>query len=137
MGRRLTVDLLSYLGAHFDRIRLLVVATYRGTELELSANPFRGVSRELQAHNLGREIALDFLSRDDIREHLALEFPNHRFPAELLSVIHEKTEGNPLFMVDLVRDLRDRGLIKADGDGWVLAKPAPTSRGRCPRRFEA
>ena len=27
-------------------------------------------------------------------------------------------------MVDLVRDLRDRGLIKADGDGWVLAKPA-------------
>ena len=49
----LTVDLLSYLGAHFDRIRLLVVATYRGTELELSANPFRGVSRELQAHNRG------------------------------------------------------------------------------------
>ena len=79
MGRRPTVDLLSYLGAHFDRIRLLVVATYRGTELELSANPFRGVSRELQAHNRGREIALDFLSRDDIREHSRSSFPTIAF----------------------------------------------------------
>jgi predicted ATPase/tRNA A-37 threonylcarbamoyl transferase component Bud32 len=118
-----TVDLIAYIAAHFDRLRLLVIATYRGTELALAAHPFRGVSRELQGRNLSREIALEFLTRDDIAEYLALEFPNHRFPDDLPGLVHEKTEGNPLFMVDLVRDLRDRGLIAADGDAWVLAQP--------------
>jgi adenylate cyclase len=117
-----TVDLLVYIAARFDSLRVLVIITYRPTELQLAGNPFRAVRLELQGRGVGQEMAVEFLSRDDIGDYLALEFPDHRFPPSLVTLIHEKTEGNPLFMVDLVRDLRDRGVIVQDDQGWILAR---------------
>jgi predicted ATPase len=73
-----------------------------------------------------REIKLEFLSHSEIEKYLALEFPEHRFPAELPALIHSKTEGNPLFMADLVRYLRDRGVIAEQNGRWVLALSLPT-----------
>jgi tetratricopeptide (TPR) repeat protein len=55
--------------------------------------------------------------------YLALEFPKHRFPREFAGVVHSKTEGNPLFMADLLRYLRDRKVITADSAGaWIIAQ---------------
>jgi predicted ATPase len=45
---------------------------------------------------------LEFLARDDIDQYLALEFPGIDFPGQFASLIHAKTEGNPLFMTDVV-----------------------------------
>src|SRR5262249_8056483 len=72
-----------------------------------------------------REVALVFLSRPDLARYLALEFPQHRFPDELAALIHAKTEGNPLFMVDLLRHLRDRQVLTQDQGRWVLARSLP------------
>lgn len=117
-----TVDLLSYIAARFERLRVLVVASYRPSDLQLARHPFLAVMRDLQGRDLAREIAIDFLNRDDLAAYLSLTFQNHRFPLELVSLIHDKTEGNPLFMVDLVRDLRDRNVIVRAGEGWELTK---------------
>lgn len=38
-------------------------------------------------------------------------------------VVYDKTEGSPLFMVALLRYLRDRGAIAPDGESWRLARP--------------
>jgi len=50
----------------------------------------------------------------EIERYLALEFPKHCFPAQLPTLILAKTEGSPLFMVDLVRYLKDRKVIAKD-----------------------
>jgi tetratricopeptide (TPR) repeat protein len=120
-----TVDLLSYIGAKAGSMRLLLVGTYRPTELLLGKHPFRQVKLELQSHGLCREISLGFLSRDDVESYLALEFPNHRLPSELARLIHAKTEGNPLFMTNVVRYLRDRGVIAEQAGDWTLAQSMP------------
>ena len=52
-------------------------------------------------------------------------FPGHRFSKDLAALILAKTEGSPLFMADLVRYLRDGGVIRAEPDGWVLAQAMP------------
>ena len=49
-----------------------------------------------------------------IERYLAEAFPEHRLPADFVDLIHARTEGNPLFMVDLLRDLRDRRVIAQD-----------------------
>jgi tetratricopeptide (TPR) repeat protein len=56
-----------------------------------------------------------------------LEFLGNCFPREFASLIHSRTEGNPLFMVDLLRYLRDRKVIvKAEGhERWRLARSLP------------
>ncbi|MFY9610465.1 MAG: protein kinase [Blastocatellia bacterium] len=121
-----TIDLLAYLASKFDSMRVLVIATYRPSDLLLAKHPFLQVRPDLQARGVCREIELAFLSRSEIEKYLALEFPEHLFPAELPALIHSKTEGNPLFVADLVRYLRDRGVIAEDQGRWVLAQSLPS-----------
>ena len=120
-----TVDLLAYIGSKCAGLRLLLVLTYRPTDLLLSKHPFVPVKQDLQARGVCREIALELLTRHDIERYLALEFPQHRFPEELAALIHAKTEGNPLFMVDLLRHLRDRQVLAQEQGRWVLAQSLP------------
>jgi tetratricopeptide (TPR) repeat protein len=117
-----TVDLLAYVGAHGDGLCLLTIATYRPSELFLTDHPFVGLKRELQARGVCEEIALGFLDREDISSYLDLEFPGHAFPDELVDFVHARTDGSPLFMVNVIRYLQDAGAI-IERDGWRLAKP--------------
>jgi predicted ATPase len=120
-----TVDLLAYIGSKCAALRLLLVLTYRPTDLLLSKHPFIAVKQDLQARGVCREVALELLSRQDIERYLALEFPEHRIPEEFAALIHAKTEGNPLFMVDLLRHLRDRQVLAQEQGRWVLAQSLP------------
>ena len=120
-----TVDLLSFLAGKFDALKLLILVTYRPSDMLLGKHPFLQIKPDLQARGVCREVILEFLSEAEIAEYLALEFPGHRFPAEFPQLIHARTEGNPLFMADLARYLRDRGVIAAQSGCWVLAQPLP------------
>jgi adenylate cyclase len=120
-----SVDLFAYLGSKCAELRLLLLLTYRPSDLVLSNHPFGPVKLELQGRGVCREITLSFLTRADFDRYLALAFAGHQFPEELAAVLHARTEGNPLFMVDLLRDLRDRGVI-VPGDGrWALVRAVP------------
>lgn len=122
-----TVDLLSHLATKFDATKVLVVVTYRPSELLLLKHPFVAVKRDLLARSLCREVEVEFLSAADVERYIALEYLGNSFPREFASLIHSRTEGNPLFMVDLLRYLRDRKVIvKEKGDErWRLAHSLP------------
>jgi DNA-binding winged helix-turn-helix (wHTH) protein/predicted ATPase len=122
-----TVDLLSHLATKFDSTRILVIVTYRPSELLLLKHPFAEVRRGLQAHSACWEIEVEYLSASDVERYIALEFLGNRFPREFAGLIHARTEGNPLFMVDLLRYLRDRKVIaKTNEDAsWHLARSLP------------
>jgi predicted ATPase len=120
-----TVDLLAYLMSKSEAMRVLIVVTYRPEELLLAKHPLLPVKLDLQARGVGREVSLDFLTRLDIERYLALKFPEHRFPPELPALIHAKTEGSPLFMVDMVRYLQDRQVIAEQQGRWMLAASIP------------
>jgi adenylate cyclase len=120
-----TIDLLAYVGANLEAWPLLIIASYRASESPLVDHPFARIKLELQARGRCREMVVPFLTSDDVGEYLALEFPDHRFPGDLQAAIQRRTEGNPLFTVELVRYLRDCGVI-ADAHGhWALAQPLP------------
>ncbi|MBI3048433.1 MAG: AAA family ATPase [Acidobacteria bacterium] len=120
-----TIDLLGFVGSRLSAMRLLIVATYRPTDLLLAKSPFLQLRPDLQARGVCHELQLDFLTEADIGMYLSLEFPGHRFPAEFAALIHAKTEGNPLFMADLLRYLRDRGVIALEQESWALVQTLP------------
>jgi serine/threonine protein kinase/predicted ATPase len=120
-----TIDLLSFLAGRFDALNVLIVVSYRPSDLLLQKHPFLRIRPDLQARGLCRELAPGFLREAEIAQYLALEFPGHRFPAEFPQMIHLKTEGSPLFMADLVRYLRDRGVIAQANGEWTLAQALP------------
>src|SRR5262249_33872453 len=95
----------------------------RGADLERPRHPFLPLVRDLVGRGRGREIVLDVLSRGDVAGYVARGWPGPRLPAEFLAIVDEKTEGNPLFVVDLVRDLKDRDVIRRVDGEWVLTRP--------------
>ena len=118
-----TIDMLNYLAGRFDHMRLLVVTTYRPADMTLAQHPFLGIRGELEAHGALIELALAFLELADVERYLGVVFPQHRFPASLAQLIHEKTDGSPLFMADVVRYLRDSGSLAEQDGAWVLTRP--------------
>jgi predicted ATPase/predicted Ser/Thr protein kinase len=120
-----TLDLLVYLGSRAGSLRLLLVATYRTADLLRSHHPFCRVQLDLQGRGLCRVIPLEFLSQPDVERFLATTFPGNAFPTGFAALVHAKTEGNPLFLVDLLQYLRDRHVLAEKGGRWVLAQAVP------------
>jgi TolB-like protein/Tfp pilus assembly protein PilF/predicted ATPase/class 3 adenylate cyclase len=120
-----TIDLLSFLAGKFDALRALIVVTYRPSDMLLAKHPFLQIKPDLQARGMCRELSLEFLTEAEIADYLTLEFPRHAFPADFARLIHAKTEGSPLFMADLARYLRDRGVIAQTSGLWKLEQTLP------------
>ena len=115
-----TLELISFLARRRDPARLMIIGTYRPVDVILGDHPLKGVKRELQAHGLCRELPLGYLSEASIGEYLALRFPRHQLPGRLRRTIHQRSEGNPLFIVDLVEFLIDQNMIVRQNDTWRL-----------------
>jgi adenylate cyclase len=120
-----TTDLLAYLATRLPSMAMLVLATYRQSDLLLAKHPFIPVKLDLQSRGILREVALSFLTREDVQRLLALQYGDHQFPPEFTELIHTKTEGNPLFIVDLLHDLQSRHVIADSKGRWTLAAAIP------------
>jgi DNA-binding winged helix-turn-helix (wHTH) protein len=116
-----TVDLLSYVAQRPDPARLLVIGTYRPAEASAHEHPIREVAQTLRVHRRSLELALDYLSPADLRAYLHTRF-GEEWP-NLVRLIHERTDGNPLFVVATVDELMRRGRLTQTASGWTLDGP--------------
>jgi len=115
-----TLDLISYLARQRQPAHLMLIGTYRTVELIVSGHPLKAVKRELLAKQQCEELPLEYLNEEAVGKYLAIRFPGNRFPGGLARLIHERTEGNPLFMVNAVDFLVTEGLIVEHEQGSEL-----------------
>ena len=57
-----------------------------------------------------------------IDRYLSLQFTDHQLPRGFAAVIHQRTEGHPLFVVDLLRDLRRRQILRQQDGAWIVTE---------------
>jgi len=118
-----TLDLVSALARRRQPARLLVIGTYRPVDVILSGHPLKAVKQELEVHRHCAELPLPFLTDAAVAAYLALRFPGSPLPPTLPRLIHQRTEGHPLFVVNVVDYLTARGVLApAAGGGatWEL-----------------
>ena len=115
-----TLDLISFLATQRQAAQLMLIGTYRPVELIVSGHPLKAVKQELLAKQQCEELPLEYLRGDSVAKYLSLRFPINRFPKELAGLIHERTEGNPLFMVNVVDYLVDEKIIAEYEGHWQL-----------------
>ena len=132
-----SVDLVAYLGARFEGMKVLIVTTYRPVEMQLNDHPFLQIKPDLVSRGQCREIELKFLDQDEIEAYLELEYPSNTFPDDLAELIHNRTEGSPLFMADLIKDLEQQGIIEKGEDGWHLSESIGTVESVLPNSVRA
>jgi tetratricopeptide (TPR) repeat protein len=127
-----TVDLLSYAAARCGSMRVMIVATFRSSDLVRTGHPFLGLKLELQAHRLCQELELGPLSRVDVEKYIAAVFADNAFPADFAHSIYQRTEGSPLFVADLLRDLVHNEVVATVRGRWALARPLSELEGVLP-----
>ena len=104
-----SLQLLAFVVRRLDKTRVLIVGTYRDTELK-RGHPLQTVLADLaRARSFGR-LTLRGLAREEIArfmEHVAGGPVEER----LLQAVYRQTEGNPLFTKELVRLLSTEGAL--------------------------
>jgi DNA-binding winged helix-turn-helix (wHTH) protein/tetratricopeptide (TPR) repeat protein len=112
-----TVELIAYLARRTETARLLLIGTLRPADCP-DEHPVRRVRHDLRASSPFEELALTPLSPGDVQAYVDARFG--RAPRDqlrrLATHVHERTDGNALFMVDMVNDLvAQETLVWRDG----------------------
>ena len=120
-----TVDLIAYLGVRLDRMRVLLLVSYRDAELRASRHPFVQVQQLLETRGQARELGVALLSPADVADYVNRTYPGNEFPADFARAVHARSEGSPLFVSDVLRWLGTQGVIAERGGRWTLVRAVP------------
>jgi predicted ATPase/DNA-binding winged helix-turn-helix (wHTH) protein len=117
---RSTLDLIAVLARRREPARLLLLGTFRPPEVLRRAHPLHTVQQELQLHGHGVELPLTLLTEEAIATYLAGRLPGLPRVDRLARLVHQRTEGNPFFMVTLVDSWRPQGILLEQDGVWAL-----------------
>lgn len=112
-----TVQLLGYLAHRRGPAALMVLGSFRPTELILEDHPLGALRQQLRTRRLSLEADLESLSEADISAYLARRF-GAAPPESFVRSLHAHTAGLPLFVVNVVEELVSAGVLRRDGGGW-------------------
>lgn len=115
-----TLELISMLANRREPSRFVLVATYRQADVRARTHPLRAVENELLRHRGSERLPLSPLTDEAVVDYLNTRFPKSDLPNRLAQLICARTEGNPLFMVDMTNQLIAQGAITPAETGWEL-----------------
>jgi DNA-binding winged helix-turn-helix (wHTH) protein len=114
-----SLDLLSMLARRREPARLLLLGTYRPEEVREQRHPLYTAVQELRIQAHCEELPLRGLSEADVRAYLEARVAGTPLPDGLARFIHQRTDGNPLFMVAMIEDALPQILAEqSGGGGW-------------------
>ncbi len=119
-----TLDLVSYIARRRQPARLLVIGTYRPIEVILRDHALKPVKRELLSKHACAEIPLASISPAAVGEYLQRRFPDMDAVDQIAADIYRRTDGHPLFVVELVGFLAAHDKL-VPNDTHVFSAPLP------------
>ena len=109
-----TLEMLVHVARNLSGARLLTLGTYRDVEVD-RAHPLSGVLAELRRASAFGRVLLRGLTADEVRRMMS-GIAGREVPWGLAEAVHRQTEGNPLFVQEVVRYLVEEGL--STGSAW-------------------
>jgi len=113
-----TIDVLSYVAQRSEPCRLMVLATYRPTDVILRRHPLRGLASELRARRRSEQLALGRLTVEAVYQWLGCLCSSP--PQALVAWLHGRTDGHPLFLLMLFEALAAAGVVACDRGEWSV-----------------
>ena len=128
-----TLELITAIAQQPEPSQLVIIGTYRPAEMLAPGHPLRRVKGELELHHQCGELRLRLLNESDIADYLARRLGDGAGASlfgGLAAMLHARTEGNPLFVVDLVDFLVAHGILGRSGGAFAAKPPRPLDLGR-------
>jgi DNA-binding winged helix-turn-helix (wHTH) protein len=113
---RATLEWLAYVVRRRDPARLLILGTYRPVDMIVHAHALRSIVAELRHHPQYAELGLDYLPAAAVTAYLRQRCGAQPVPTGLPPLLHQRTSGNPLFLVAMVDELVRQGLLEPEED---------------------
>jgi DNA-binding CsgD family transcriptional regulator/tetratricopeptide (TPR) repeat protein len=112
--------LLQFMAGEIGRNRILILASYRDVEVT-RGHPLATTLSELDRYPVANRISLSGLDRPSLAR-LVETVAGSAPPEEIVAALHDKTEGNPLFVDELVRllDSENQLWTPSDGRRWPI-----------------
>ena len=112
-----TLDLLEDLLTRSDLRHLTLIGAYRDNEVDAAHPLTRKLEAIRQAGARVQEVRLAPLARDDLGQLIADALRcDPADTAPLVQLVHEKTAGNPFFVIQFLYSLAEEGLLCFDHD---------------------
>jgi DNA-binding winged helix-turn-helix (wHTH) protein/predicted ATPase len=116
---RPTVEALAYVAQRRGPARLLVLGTYRPVDAAVQGHVLRHMVRELCGRAQAVELRLELLPAEDVAAYVTGRLGGP-VSARLAAFVYERTEGNALFLVNIVEHLVQQGLVVLREEQWTL-----------------
>jgi hypothetical protein len=116
-----TLDLLLHVARNLEGARLLVVGTYRDVEVDRT-HPLSATLAELRRAQNFTRVLLRGLTVDEVhRMYEAIR--GQQVPWGQAEIVHRQTEGNPLFVQEVLRFLVEEGIVVREAGRYVAQGP--------------
>jgi tetratricopeptide (TPR) repeat protein len=124
-----SIALFFHIARQIKQSKLLLIGTFRPTDMAMGRggdrHPLEQVLFELQRYFGDVVIDLGKSTSDERRAFVdqIIDSEPNRIDDPFRAALLHHTDGHPLFTVELVRDLRERGCLARDGEGtWFVAR---------------
>jgi len=129
-----TLDWIASFARRPERSGVLLIGTYRSGEAQSEAHSPDALANDLRLRGVCTEIALSRLDRQSVAEYMIGRFSpvsaSGEALHELARIVHQHTQGNPLFVVNVLNDLIARGVLVEHHQGWLVRElPSVASLG--------
>jgi len=111
--------LLHYLARGVYRESLLLLGAYRDTDVD-ERHPLSPVLTELNRERLVQSAQLKRMSFDDASEMIKRILEQDDVPREFCELVYEKTRGNPFFVEEVIKSLKEEEVIYREENKWKI-----------------
>ncbi len=112
-----TIQLIDHIARRRGAARLMWLCSFRLAEVIAEEHPLKALRHELRLHHLCHEAVLEPFSEQEVADYIDGRFPDREVSEAFVRALHARTDGLPLFVVNVIDDLAMQGVLQSDASG--------------------
>jgi tetratricopeptide (TPR) repeat protein len=113
-----TLSLLELLARRDESAQLMLIGTYRPAEATRARQPLEALVQGLKIRGQCRVVRPDLLSPDAVRSIIDGALPGIALDPTLVYAVHQRTGGNPLFVLALIDHWKTTSAVVLEAGSW-------------------
>jgi predicted ATPase len=113
-----TLSLLELLARRDDPAQFLLIGTYRPAEATRARQPLEAMAQDLKIRGQCRVVRPGLLSSNAVQCLIDRALPGIAADQPLVDTVHQRTGGNPLFVLALIDHWKATSAVVLQPDGW-------------------
>ncbi|MBS3817412.1 MAG: tetratricopeptide repeat protein [Candidatus Thermoplasmatota archaeon] len=120
-----SLKLIHYLSRNTKDDKVLILGTYRPEDIEIydgETHQLKTTMQKMNREGLFEKIELERLDEADVEEFIEKTLDKIELDDEFVKKLYEECEGNPFFLLELLRNLLEEGHLVREEEVWKVER---------------